>query len=254
LEATVYEIIEAQLREILQGGEVARRIEVASDNQNAMELVQLLNELLASQEQYHESTMELALGISEIHELFSEMRRGNYEARASDELLGSEDEIIASVAQAFNETIGEVQSFVERQHFAIQELSTPILEVWSGVLALPIIGVVDTRRSLEIMERLLAAIVEKSANHVIIDITGVEVVDTRTADQFIKVIKAAQLLGTQCVVTGIRPSVAQTLVEIGVELAEMTTLRNLHAGLQYCIRDLERRNSEGSGPAAEELG
>jgi len=130
---------------------------------------------------------------------------------------------------------------IERQRSAIQELSTPILELWDDVLALPVIGVVDTRRSMEIMERLLNEVSTKQARYVILDITGVEVVDTKTADHFIKVIRAAELLGTRCILTGIRPAVAQTLVEIGVDLESFATLRNLRQGLQECLRQMKQQ-------------
>jgi rsbT co-antagonist protein RsbR len=93
-----------------------------------------------------------------------------------------------------------------------------VIEVWDSVLSLPIIGVVDTRRSLDMTERLLEAIVRHQARCVIIDVTGVEMVDTATADHFVKMIKAAEMLGTTCVVSGISPAVAQTLTRIGVEL------------------------------------
>lgn len=125
---------------------------------------------------------------------------------------------------------------IERQRSAIQELSTPVLQLWDSVLAMPVIGVVDTRRSADIMERLLSEITTNQSRYVILDITGVEVVDTKTADHFVKVIKAAELLGTSCILTGIRPAVAQTLVEIGVDLSSITTLRNLKEGLKECLR------------------
>jgi rsbT co-antagonist protein RsbR len=97
------------------------------------------------------------------------------------------------------------------------------------------------------MERLLTEVSRKQAKFVILDITGVDVVDTRTADHFVKVIKAAQLIGATCVLTGIQPAVAQTLVDLGVDLGDLATLRNLRDGLRECIR----RRGAGSGmPAA----
>jgi rsbT co-antagonist protein RsbR len=78
---------------------------------------------------------------------------------------------------------------------------------------------------------------------VILDITGVEIVDTKTADNFIKVMKAAQLLGARCVLTGIRPAVAQTLVDLGLDLSSITTLRNLQEGLRECLRIMDRQRS-----------
>jgi len=132
--------------------------------------------------------------------------------------------------------ITEQNELITRQQVALQELSTPILRLWDDVIALPIIGIVDTRRSAEIMEKLLSAIMREQARFVILDITGVEVVDTKTADHFIKVVKATQLLGARCVITGIRPAVAQTLVDIGVDLSAVRTLGNLMEGLKDCIR------------------
>ncbi len=139
------------------------------------------------------------------------------------------------------EELAEKLSVIESQRAVISELSTPVLEIWDGVLALPVIGVVDTRRSLEIMDRLLSAIELKRSKWVILDITGVEVVDTKTADHFIKVMAAAQMLGTQCVLTGVRPAVAQTLVEIGATLSNVTTRRTLHDGLRECLKQLAKK-------------
>ncbi len=192
-------------------------------------------------EEYHNSTMELAMGLSECFQVLSEVRDGNMDARVSEFTLGSADEVVANLAKSLNETISEIDNQVEtirRQQFAIQELSTPILQLWDNVLALPIIGVVDTRRSADIMERLLEEVTTRQSKFVILDITGVEVVDTKTADHFIKVIKAAELLGSTCILTGIRPAVAQTLVELGIELSSIATLRNLQEGLKECLRQM----------------
>lgn len=131
---------------------------------------------------------------------------------------------------------------IEMQASAIQELSTPVLQIWESVLVMPVIGVVDTQRSADIMERLLLEVSQKQARYVILDITGVEIVDTKTADHFIKIIKAAHLLGTNCVLTGIRPAVAQTLVEIGVDLTAIITLATLKDGLTECLRQISARN------------
>jgi rsbT co-antagonist protein RsbR len=129
---------------------------------------------------------------------------------------------------------------IDRQQRAIQELSTPILQLWDGVLVLPVIGFIDSRRSQQMMERLLEEIVTRQARYAIIDVTGVDVMDTQTADYFTKIFNSVRLLGAQCVLTGIRPAVAQTLVHIGVQLDDVTTRRNLQQGLQECLRLTER--------------
>jgi len=124
---------------------------------------------------------------------------------------------------------------IERQAAAIQELSTPVMEVWDDILVLPIVGVVDTNRSSEIMSSVLASITGSRARCVIIDVTGVELVDTKTASYLLKVVRAARLLGARCVLTGLRPAVAQTLVDIGADLSEVHTLGSLKLGLKDCI-------------------
>jgi rsbT co-antagonist protein RsbR len=130
----------------------------------------------------------------------------------------------------------EKLDLIARQEEAIRALSTPIIEVWDGVLTLPLVGIVDSQRAAETMERLLDAITQKSARFAIIDLTGVEVVDTSTADHIFKLIRAAELLGARCIITGIRPAVAQTMVSIGLDLTKMITLANLREGLKSCIR------------------
>ena len=132
----------------------------------------------------------------------------------------------------------DLEALTERQREAIEELSTPILEIWDDVLVLPIVGSFDRRRSAEVMARVLEAVTLKQARCLIIDITGVEVVDTGTADHLVKIVEGAGLLGAWCVVTGASSGVAQTLVEIGADLSRLTTLRNLKQGLRACLRYL----------------
>lgn len=133
----------------------------------------------------------------------------------------------------------EKLEIITRLRTAVEQLSTPILELWEDVLALPVIGIVDSRRSAEMMERLLHEIVQKQSRFVIIDLTGVEVIDTSTADHFMKLVKAVGLIGARCVLTGIRPAVAQTLVDLDVSFGQLETLRNLRHGLRYCLRWLD---------------
>ena len=127
---------------------------------------------------------------------------------------------------------------IQEQELAISELNTPVMEIWDDVLVLPIVGVVDTRRSMEIMNNLLMSIEQTQARCVIIDVTGVEVVDTKTADYLLKVMRAANLLGSRCVLTGLSSAIAQTLVEIGADLSEVRTLRNIKEGLKDCLKFL----------------
>jgi anti-anti-sigma factor len=142
-----------------------------------------------------------------------------------------------------NQQLAAQLETIAQQRRAIQELSTPILQLWEGILVLPVIGFVDSVRSQQVMERLLEEIVARQARHVIIDVTGVAVMDTQTADYFTKIFNSVRLLGAQCLLTGIRPAVAQTLVHIGVQLDQVTTRRNLQQGLQECLRVIERERA-----------
>jgi rsbT co-antagonist protein RsbR len=124
---------------------------------------------------------------------------------------------------------------IEQQQAAIRELSTPVIEVWRGVLCLPIVGVMDSSRSAEMTEALLRATSEKKARCVIIDITGIEVMDTGTADHFMRMARAVGLLGARCFLSGISPTLAQTIVSMGLDFSGVTSYRNLRAALQSYV-------------------
>ena len=139
--------------------------------------------------------------------------------------------------EAANRELEAKLETIERQQAAIRELSTPIIEVWAGVLCLPVVGIVDSQRSAEMTETLLEMIVAKQARTAIVDITGIDVMDTKTADHFIKMAKAVRLLGADCILSGINPGIAQTLTHIGVDLTGIRTLRNLRDALQVFLRE-----------------
>lgn len=126
---------------------------------------------------------------------------------------------------------------------AVDELATPILEVWDDVLALPLIGVFDSQRAADMAEHLLSEITRRRARFVIVDVTGVSMIDTTTADHLLRTVRSVELLGAQCVVTGIAPSIAVTLVSIGVDLGSLTTRLTFKQGLAECIRRREMARS-----------
>jgi rsbT co-antagonist protein RsbR len=141
--------------------------------------------------------------------------------------LGTEQEQSA----LFRMELEEKLEMVEQQRVAIRSLSTPIIEVWSGVLCLPVVGVMDTARSAEMTSALLQTIVEKETRYAIIDITGIDVMDTRTVDHFIRMAKAIRLLGAECALTGLNPHIAQTVVHMGLDLSDIVTHRSLRDAL-----------------------
>lgn len=127
------------------------------------------------------------------------------------------------------------EEVIARQGQEIAELSTPVVTLWDGVLALPLIGTLDSARTQVVMENLLQAIVDQQATIAIIDITGVPTVDTLVAQHLIKTVAAARLMGADCVISGIRPQIAQTMVHLGVEL-NVTTKATLAGAFKVALQ------------------
>jgi rsbT co-antagonist protein RsbR len=123
--------------------------------------------------------------------------------------------------------------------------------VWDGVVVVPVIGVVDSKRSAEMMEAVLERVAADAIQHVIFDVTGVEVVDTYTASHIFKLATATGLLGASFIITGIRPEVARTLVQIGLDLKNLTTCRTLKEGLATSFERMGLRVERGHGRAFE---
>ncbi len=134
---------------------------------------------------------------------------------------------------------------IELQRDAIRELSAPIIDMWDDILTMPLVGLIDTQRAVDMTDKLLHRVVETRARWVIIDLTGVSVVDSMTADHLIKLAKSVRLIGGRCVVTGIGPNIARTLVALGVALDDLTPMRSLKEGLKYCLAAREEEDSEG---------
>lgn len=124
---------------------------------------------------------------------------------------------------------------VVRQHRELLELSTPVIDLWDGIIALPLIGTLDSMRAQVVMESLLDKIVSSGAHTAIIDITGVPTVDTLVAQHLLKTIAAARLMGSDCIVSGIRPQIAQTIVHLGIELDTVLTKATLADALALAI-------------------
>jgi rsbT co-antagonist protein RsbR len=157
----------------------------------------------------------LSVGVNDMIEALQEEQRRNERYRAELE---------------------EKLATIEQQRSAIRELSTPVMEVWDGILCLPIVGIMDSSRSADMTDALLRAVVATRARATIIDITGIEVMDTHTADHFIRMAKAVRLLGAECVLTGINPQIAQTVIHMGLDMAEVASHRSLRDALQHFIR------------------
>jgi rsbT co-antagonist protein RsbR len=127
------------------------------------------------------------------------------------------------------------EQVIKRQQQELLDLSTPVIKLWEGILAVPLIGTLDSERTQTVMEGLLEAIVANHATVAIIDITGVPTVDTLVAQHLLKTVAAARLMGTECIISGIRPQIAQTIVHLGVDLGDVATKSTVADALRIAL-------------------
>ena len=130
------------------------------------------------------------------------------------------------------------EEVIKRQQLEMLELSTPVVKIWEGILVLPLIGTLDSARTQVVMENLLQNIVDTGSDIAIIDITGVPTVDTLVAQHLLKTVSAAKLMGAQCIISGIRPQIAQTMVHLGVAFGDVVTKASLFDALAFAFRQI----------------
>jgi rsbT co-antagonist protein RsbR len=171
--------------------------------------------------------------------------------RNIDQRVALEGEL-AEQSKRLLERNEEHRVLIDRLRAALDELATPVLHVARGVLVLPIIGLVDSQRAALISERLLAEVVRDKAHSVVVDVTGVEVLDTTTADHLGRLARAVKLLGARCILSGVQPSVAQTLVALGVQLDSLAPQRNLADALAVALRGKTSNGRKNGAPAQED--
>lgn len=128
------------------------------------------------------------------------------------------------------------ETVIAQQAESLLELSTPVVKLWDGIVALPLVGTLDSARTQVVMEALLQALVDTGSEHAIIDITGVAAVDTQVAQHLLKTVQAARLLGAECIVSGIRPQIAQTVVALGIEFGDIHTKASLSDAMLLAMR------------------
>jgi anti-anti-sigma regulatory factor len=156
-------------------------------------------------------------------------------AEKEEEIQHAHGEIVSQ--RKLIESLEEAKRELAAQRETIQALSSPIIEVWSGVLTLPVVGHINAERAADMTERLLAAVVEARARYVILDLTGVNDVDEPTANHFIRILQAIELLGARGIVAGVQAPVARAVVSLGLHLDAVRTHRNLRDALTYCMRE-----------------
>lgn len=169
-------------------------------------------------------------------------------------VIGGQMAVAVQSARLLEETqrsLEKLQAAYEAQDLlaqTVRELSTPVIQIWQDILVLPLVGAIDSARATRIMEDLLQGIVRYQAEVVILDITGVPVVDTSVANYLLQTVKAAGMLGAKSILVGISSRIAQTLINIGIDLSEMETRGNLQAGIEYALSLV----GQAIGPRGEE--
>lgn len=163
---------------------------------------------------------------------------------------GNQSEMLATITWSLTELLDGLglyttevyqqsrDELIKRQQEELLELSTPVVKLWEGILALPVIGTLDSARTQVVMESLLQAIVQTNSRMAIIDITGVPTVDTVVAQHLLKTVTAARLMGADCIISGVRPQIAQTIVHLGINLSEVTTKATLSAAFSLALQRL----------------
>ncbi|MEU6499441.1 STAS domain-containing protein [Streptomyces californicus] len=156
------------------------------------------------------------------------------------------DDLALLTIEAYTRTREEI---ISSQASQLMELSTPVVKLWDGVIAVPLVGTLDSARTQVVMEKLLQALVDTGSEQAIIDITGVPAVDTQVAQHLLKTVVAARLMGAECTISGIRPQIAQTIVALGIEFGDIVTKASLADALQHALRrsgvDLVSRQDGG---------
>ena len=208
------------------------------------------------------------LSASRAHQGFSPSETASFVFSLKDPLFDTMRQQAGRDAQSLNDAVRDVGALLDklglyttevfqrsreqvivRQQQELMELSTPVVTLWEGVLALPVIGTLDSARTQVVMESLLQKIVETGASIAIIDITGVPTVDTLTAQHLLKTVAAARLMGADCIISGIRPQIAQTIVHLGVDLGTVMTKATLADAFAVALRRLGLNISKGQAPA-----
>lgn len=163
-------------------------------------------------------------------EMLSELKFSNEELNASRRALNKMTHLdMTIIVQSYERVINDK---IAAQSKSLISMSTPVTQIWSGLLLLPVVGLIDSRRAQEIMDNTLKMIAKSHAQCLILDISGVAVVDTAVANHLIKITKATSLMGCVCVISGLSPAIAQTMVELGIDVGNIRTTANLKSAIE----------------------
>ncbi|MDX3377195.1 STAS domain-containing protein [Streptomyces sp. ME02-6991-2A] len=222
------ELYAALVEALAAGGEDAR-------GENLSETRALLTELSRNRARQGFTPSETAISVLALKKAFEPVLRDGSVEDTDRYLRLSRilDDLALFTIETYTRTREEI---ISSQATQLMELSTPVVKLWDGVIAVPLVGTLDSARTQVVMEKLLQALVDTGSEQAIIDITGVPAVDTQVAQHLLKTIVAARLMGAECTVSGIRPQIAQTIVALGIEFGDIVTKATLADALQLALK------------------
>ncbi|KQW02402.1 STAS domain-containing protein [Streptomyces sp. Root369] len=184
--------------------------------------------------------LQIAGEVADLREPVTALLRAEFQDDADDERVTACTQALAVLIATLRlvimaTTVSAGEELIARQRQQLLEVATPVIKLWDGVVAVPLIGTLDSARSQVVMESLLEAIVDQRAAYAILDITGVPTVDSLVAQHLMKTVAAARLMGAECIVSGIRPAIAQTIVQLGIDLGSIITRAGLADALAYAL-------------------
>jgi rsbT co-antagonist protein RsbR len=231
----------------------AKSSEVADVSSAAWKVArEILQEISASRARQGFSPREVATFVLSLKQpLFTAIRKDLAKSQEKVfEAVWSATELLESLALFTTEVYTVTrEELISRQQQELLELSTPVVKLWDGILALPIIGTLDSARTQVVMENLLQTVVATNSKYAIIDITGVPTVDTLVAQHLLKTITAARLMGAECIISGVRPQIAQTIVHLGINLEDVITKAKLSDAFALALDKSGRMVTRKSGAA-----
>jgi rsbT co-antagonist protein RsbR len=208
----------------------------ALDGGEYTEVKALLANLSRSRARQGFTPTETASSVYALKRAVYELTEDDDDAKLFRELLAFSSLLDALGLWTFESYAAAREEIIKEQSEQLLELTTPVVKLWEGVLAVPLVGTLDSARTQVVMEKLLEALVETGSQHAIVDITGVLAVDTQVAQHLLKTVMAARLMGAECVISGIRPQIAQTIVGLGIEFGDIVTKATLADALRHALR------------------
>jgi rsbT co-antagonist protein RsbR len=228
--------LERQTRDLQKGFQQAFAAGARDfSDEEAAELRAQLSELSNSRARQGFSANETAISMFALKDAVLGVIGDTSDAQTLRDFVSFSTFVDRAALYTFDNYVRVREALIADQAEQLLELSTPVVKLWEGVVAVPLVGTLDSARAQVVMERLLQTLVDTGSPHAIIDITGVPAVDTQVAQHILKTVVAARLMGADCIISGIRPQIAQTIVALGIEFGDIATKSSLADALRYVL-------------------